>query len=460
MTTTRLTTRAAAWVVQWGPILPLLVAEFILWTGFGALLPVMPLYFTEHGVPIALLGVVIAAWPAARLVTEPLFGMLADRTARVPLMVGGLLLAAASVGSMALWASPIAFIALRALSGLGTAMYDPAARGYLTDATPAERRGEVFGLYNAAQQGGILLGPAIGGLGTALAGGYQFVLVFSAVMTTLAAIAVATRVREFRGPHAEPFPALGLSEFPGGPMPEFVIEASGRSAPTGRSASAAVVPETESGSAVHEYAAQPPSAAPASVAIPPRSLRNRFILAAVLVNMAGYFGGGLYETIWALFVLDRGGSVVLVGATFATFGLTTILVSPIGGRIVDRRGPYPFVVGGLLVMVVTMLIYPFSPTFLYIPLVAVEAVGFSFLGPATYTVIARGTPVGKSSTAQGLVGSAGTVGTIVAALATGVLAAIDLNAPFFVGAAVIAILLVVVLGSSGRLLRSMRPISP
>ena len=441
MATTRLTRRAAAWVVQWGPILPLLVAEFILWTGFGALLPVMPLYFTDHGVPIALLGVVIAAWPAARLVTEPLFGILADRTARVPLMVGGLLLAAASVGSMALWASPVAFIVLRALSGLGTAMYDPAARGYLTDATPAERRGEVFGLYNAAQQGGILLGPAIGGLGTALAGGYQFVLVFSAVMTTLAAIAVATRVRELRGPHAKPFPALGLSEFPGGPMPE-----------------------TGPGTAAHELPAplQPaarPSAAPADAG-PPKSLRNRFILAAVLVNIAGYFGGGLYETIWGLFVLDRGGSVVLVGATFATFGLTTILVSPIGGRIVDRRGPYPFVVVGLLVMVVTMLIYPFSPTFLYIPLVAVEAIGFSFLGPATYTVIARGTPVGQSSTAQGLVGSAGTVGTIVAALATGVLAAIDLNAPFFAGAAVIAILLVVVLASSGRLLRSMRPILP
>lgn len=437
MANTRLTSRAAAWVVQWGPILPLLVAEFILWTGFGALLPVMPLYFTEHGVPIALLGVVIAAWPAARLITEPLFGMLADRTARVPLMVGGLVLAAASVGSMALWASPVAFIALRALSGLGTAMYDPAARGYLTDATPAERRGEVFGLYNAAQQGGILLGPAIGGLGTALAGGYQFVLVFSAVMTILAAIAVATRVRELRGPHAEPFPALGLSEFPGGPMPE-----------TGPGTTAADLP------------AQPSSSAPPAAGVQPRSLRNRFILAAVLVNMAGYFGGGLYETIWGLFVLDRGGSVVLVGATFATFGLTTILVSPIGGRIVDRRGPYPFVVGGLLVMVVTMLIYPFSPTFLYIPLVAIEAIGFSFLGPATYTVIARGTPVGQSSTAQGLVGSAGTVGTIVAALATGVLAAIDLNAPFFAGAAVIAILLVVVLASSGRLLRSMRPILP
>jgi hypothetical protein len=37
--------RALRWLRQWGAVVPLLVAEFILWTGFGALLPVMPLYF-------------------------------------------------------------------------------------------------------------------------------------------------------------------------------------------------------------------------------------------------------------------------------------------------------------------------------------------------------------------------------------------------------------------------------
>ena len=68
MRLTDLPDRATAWIGRWSGILPLLVAEFILWTGFGALLPVMPLYFTQHGVAISLLGVVIAAWPAARLV--------------------------------------------------------------------------------------------------------------------------------------------------------------------------------------------------------------------------------------------------------------------------------------------------------------------------------------------------------------------------------------------------------
>ena len=433
MRLTNLQARVAAWLALWAPILPLLVAEFILWTGFGALLPVMPLYFTEHGVSIALLGVVIAAWPAARLVAEPLFGVLADRTARVPMMVAGLVVAASAVGALAIWTAPVAFVLLRALSGLGTAMYDPAARGYLTDAAPEGRRGEVFGLYNAAQMGGILLGPAIGGLGTALMGGYEFVLVFASISTFAAALAVAVRVRELGGQHRPAIPASALAEFPGEFAPELV--------------------ETERGTV------GAPGSSAASPA--PASLVNRFILAAILVNVAGYFGGGLYETIWALFVTDRGGDVALVGATFAVFGLTTILVSPLGGRNVDRRGPFPFIVGGLLVMAATMFIYPWvTEPLLYVPLVAIEAVGFSFLGPATYAVIARGTPAGKSSTAQGILGSAGTVGTITAALGAGVLAAVDLSAPFFVGSAVLLVLLVVTLLVGGAAMRSMRPALP
>ena len=94
---------------------------------------------------------------------------------------------------------------------------------------------------------------------------------------------------------------------------------------------------------------------------------------------------------------------------------------------------------------------------LYVPLVAMEAVGFSFLGPATFLVIARGTPAGRSSTAQGVLGAAGTIGTIAAAIGSGILAAHDLSTPFFVGAAVLLGLLALTLAAGGRPLRSMRP---
>src|SRR6188472_1691960 len=82
--------RVATWLERWRPILPLLIAEFVVWLGFGGLLPVLPLYLTEHGIDLATLGLIVAAWPAARLLSEPIFGWIADRTARVPLMVIGL----------------------------------------------------------------------------------------------------------------------------------------------------------------------------------------------------------------------------------------------------------------------------------------------------------------------------------------------------------------------------------
>ena len=148
--------RLAAWRSRWGGIAPLLLAEFIVWLGFGGLLPVLSIYFVEQGVDFATLGVVIAAWPIARLIGEPIFGWLADRTARIPLMVVGLVLAGVFTALPLAVTGPVAFIVLRAAVGLATAIYDPAARGYLTDATPPERRGEAFGLYGAAQMGGLL----------------------------------------------------------------------------------------------------------------------------------------------------------------------------------------------------------------------------------------------------------------------------------------------------------------
>ena len=173
--------RLTAWLDRWGGILPLLVAEFVVWLGFGGLLPVLPLYFTEQGIDLATLGLVIAAWPAARLVSEPIFGWLADRTARD-----------AADGHRARRDRPLRGAAAgldRAAGvhppargvGLGAAIYDPAARGFLTDATPTERRGEAFGLYGAAQMGGLLLGPSIGAFGVDRFGGIGFVFVFSAV---------------------------------------------------------------------------------------------------------------------------------------------------------------------------------------------------------------------------------------------------------------------------------------
>ena len=407
--------RIPAWFDRWGPILPLLTAEFIVWVGFGGLLPVLPLYFHEQGLDLATLGIVIAAWPAARLVSEPIFGWLADRTARVPLMVTGLLLTGLFAMMPLFLIGPLAFVVLRAAAGVAAAMYDPAARGYLTDATPPERRGEAFGLYAAAQMGGLLFGPAIGAFGAGLFGGIAFVFVFSAVASVFAAIAVAWLVKETGG-RTHPAPSHDATEFP-------------RETPSVQGRAATDVD-------ADRMLNLDPNA--------PRRLLNRGLIAALVINAGGYYAGGTYEVIWSLFLQRLGAGLDLIGLTFAMFGLPILLLSPFAGRIVDRRGSYRFIVIGCAIPAIAGICYTLIvDPLLAIPLVMLEATGFAMLNPALYSVVAANSPPGRSSTAQGLFGAAGTVGFIVASLIAGVLAEENILYPFYVFSAVIVVSLVV-----------------
>ncbi len=430
--------RVSAWLARWGGLLPLLVAEFVVWLGFGGLLPVLPLYFVEQGVDYTTLGVVIAAWPAARLVSEPFFGWLADRTARVPLMVVGLI-ATGIFGALPLvLTGPLAFIVLRAGAGLGAAIYDPAARGYLTDAVPAERRGEAFGLYGAAQMGGLLLGPAIGAFGADAFGGVGFVFVFSGITAVIAAIGIGLRVREAPTPTTGQRRGLGSSdrtEFPPDSpyLERYASELRAAEMDTEGRLDDAGVLGAEGG---------PDDAAPSGGLAPPRSLLNRGLIAAILINAGGYYASGTYEVIWSLFLEGLGADLTLIGLTFAMFGLPVLLFSPIAGRLVDRRGSYAFIVVGSVLPIVAGLAYTrIADPNLAVPLILLEATGFAFLNPALYSVVAANSPRGRSSTTQGLYGAAGTLGFIVASLAAGILAETDILYPFYVFSAVMAVCL-------------------
>ncbi len=418
--------RLRAWLDRWGPILPLLVAEFIVWLGFGSLLPVLPIYFHEQGLDLATLGLVIAAWPAARLVSEPIFGWLADRTARVPLMVIGLVATGVFSALPLVWTGPLAFLLLRAGAGLGSAMYDPAARGFLTDATPPERRGEAFGLYGAAQMGGLLIGPSIGAFGAGQFGGIGFVFVFSAVAGIVAAVAIALRVREEGPAHkAGASPSSDRTTLP--PDSPYV---------EGRAAAALAAD-------VSSTADRSPSDGRAM------RLLNRGLIAAIILNAGGYYGGGTYEVIWSLFLQGLGADLALIGLTFAMFGLPVLVLSPFAGRLVDRQGSFAFIVLGMVLPAVTGILYTFmrDPSFA-VPLILIEATGFAFLNPALYAVVAASSPPGRSSTAQGLFGAAGTLGFIVASVTAGLLAERNILFPFYAFSAVmmVSLLLAVVVG--------------
>jgi len=386
------------------PILPVLLAEAILWLGFGALLPILPLYLTEQGIDTATLGWIVAAWPAARLLGEPVFGWLADRGDKRVLMLGGLIATAVVVPLPLIFTGAPAFLLARALAGLATAAYDPAARAYILDATPPAERGEAFGLYSSAQMGGLLLGPAFGGVGAALGGGYVFPFVFCSAALVGSAV------------------LLGLT-------------ICRRPAPLH-------VPGAE---AAAEAAADAPS-----------SLWNRLLVAAIVVDLGSFFASGTYEVIWSLWMTELGADLGLIGLTFAAFGLGVLVLSPVAGRWADQRGPLRFIVLGSLGAAAAGILYTLlQDPVLVVPVVFFEGISFALLGPALYAVVARGTPIGRSATTQGVYGAAGTVGTIVASIAAGMLFAIDVHLPFYVFAATMLVSLGLGVAIGGRQLRDM-----
>jgi MFS family permease len=403
------TRRARRWLDAWGPMLPMFVAEGTIWVGFGALLPILPIYFTQHGVDLPTLGIVVAAWPAARLLGEPLFGWIADRGPRKAMMVLGLVLAAVFAVAPLFVVGPAAFIVFRALAGLSTSIYDPAARGYLVDANPPERHGELFGLYGAAQMGGLMIGPAIGGIAAGLTGRPTVVFWVAGLMIVLSALLVATRVPN--------------------------------RARVARTATADTNDETE------------------DVAPRPSRLLNRLLIAAVALNVGSFFASGAYEVVWSLYLTHLGASVGLIGVTFFTFAAPILVLSPWFGKFIDREGGFFALVVGMAGVGICGLLYPVVPEVWFMAALGiVEGTAFALASPALFLLVARASPAGRSSTAQGIFGAAGTIGTIVASVAAGALAGVNLTYPFYAtGIAALSSLAIGLLIGRRRLWDAMQP---
>jgi DHA1 family multidrug resistance protein-like MFS transporter len=397
--TARLNARLHAWLERWGPLLPLLAAELTVMIGFGALLPILPLFAEEQGIDATTLGLVIAAWPTAKLIFEPVFGRWADRHPRKPQMVAGLALLGVLSVLPLVFASAAGLIVLRFLGGVAAAMYDPAARGMIVDATEENERGEAFGIYSAFQIGGFIFGPAIGALGAAFLGGYAFPFILTGVLSLAAAAVLALRLES--GPHV-----VEDERFEHHPEAQPLPGASPFATPV----ATPVVVGTTSGSP------RPEAQAPLS------ALWNRTLIGAFVLSFGLHLSIGVYEVVWSLYLVALGASVVWVGFTFVFFGLPQMIASPIAGRLVDRKGPVRFVVASGLVIMAAGSAYawarePILPTLV----VPIEAIATAAFMPAIFSMVASGTPPGRASAAQGLLGSTATIAVVIASLLAGVL---------------------------------------
>lgn len=398
--------RISAWLRHWGPLLPLLGATLIVMLGFGAVIPVLPLFVQSQGIDATTLGVIVAGWAIGRLISEPFFGWWADSHSRKPQMTASLLLVGITALLMLVFTSAVALFTLRFVAGVASGMFGPAARGALVDATDPGSRGQAFGYFSAFQMGGFVLGPAIGAFGSSMMGGYAFPFLLMGVLGFVSAgflwryLRVEPRVVDLL--HRDT------------PIESALVK-------TGVHASVAADPRFVAG-----------PQAPVRQQAPISALLNRTLIAAVIVGFGLQLTFGIYDVVWPLYLIDLGASVEWVGVTFMLIGIPSMLLAPLMGRWVDRWGSLAFVIAGCLVMIGAGITFASAWEPLLPSVVVTLEAGFSgLLGTALFAMVASGSPHGRTSLAQGIYGSVGTMAIIVSAMASGALWEVGTSLPFW-----------------------------
>ena len=175
----------------------------------GSVLPVLPRYI--HG-PLGsgdlAVGVVIGAYAITGLLLRPVAGRLADTRGRKQTVLVGAVMVGLS-GLLYLPSLGLAgLIFARLLLGAGEGAVYTAGSAWIVDLAPAQRRGQVLGLYGLAVWGGLSVGPLVGELLLNL-GGYTTVWIFAAVLPVLgASFALLARDPFVPVKHAEPHPLI------------------------------------------------------------------------------------------------------------------------------------------------------------------------------------------------------------------------------------------------------------
>jgi ACDE family multidrug resistance protein len=140
-----------------------MLGTFVIMLGYGILLPVLPNYARSFGVSLDAVGVLIAAFPLARLMLDPIVGRLIARYGERSMATLG----AAGVGASAALAAvaptfPL-LVLFRGLGGAGSALFFAALLSFLLRTTKPDRVGRVMGVYYASFNVGFIAGQPFGG---------------------------------------------------------------------------------------------------------------------------------------------------------------------------------------------------------------------------------------------------------------------------------------------------------
>jgi MFS family permease len=172
-------------------------AAFVGMLGFGAVIPMLPVYLHEQiGASTFITGLMIGLSSAFALLGRLFAGKTADRKGRrISLLLGMGFCTVAGVLYLpvfGLWAMAWG----RVLHGLGEGFFVTAAVAWAVDVAPDNRRAQALGFLSSGIWGGLSIGPAIGQVLGSMVSVAMFLIVSS-----LAVIAIVSLMDEEARPH-------------------------------------------------------------------------------------------------------------------------------------------------------------------------------------------------------------------------------------------------------------------
>jgi MFS family permease len=288
---------------------------------FAAVSPLLPQYVDQFDLSKTGAGVLTAAYPAGTFIGALPSGWLATRWGVKPTLLLGLGLLGITSLVFAFAHTIVLLDAARFVQGVGGACMWAAGMAWLVSVSPPERRGELIGSALAAAIVGVLFGPVLGGAATALSPE----VVFSAVAAGAALLAVWAWSMPGVAPGTEP--------------------------PLGQMGRAFGRPAVLAGFWL-------------------------FTLPAVFA--------GVIEVLGPLRLDDFGASGAAIGAVFLLTAAVEAVLSPLAGRVSDRRGRLAPIRAGLAGAAVVAVLLPLPGTVVLLALtimLAFAALG-SFWAPA------------------------------------------------------------------------------
>jgi MFS family permease len=157
----------------------------------------LPLFYAAGGLGVAEIGLLAATYPAVWGLCQVGTGALSDRIGRKGLIVGGMLLQAAAIATIAAGSGFGIWFAAAASLGLGTAMVYPTLLAVIADIAQPAWRASAVGVYRLWRDLGFAVGALMAGLIADVAG-MPAAISSVALLTGLSGLVVLVRLRETR----------------------------------------------------------------------------------------------------------------------------------------------------------------------------------------------------------------------------------------------------------------------